>query len=53
MDSEEQASIDTLRDFSLWLPTFNSIAIQAIQAIQAIRPEKYGAAKIQQGEPLA
>ncbi|KAK8106805.1 uncharacterized protein PG998_008818 [Apiospora kogelbergensis] len=44
--SEEQASMDTLEGFS---PEDTSGFI----AIQAIRLEKYGAAKIQQGEPLA
>ncbi|KAK4137190.1 argininosuccinate synthase [Trichocladium antarcticum] len=43
--SEEQASMDTLEGFS---PEDASGFI----AIQAIRLEKYGAAKIQQGEPL-
>lgn len=44
--SEEQASMDTLEGFS---PEDTSGFI----AIQAIRLEKYGAAKIQHGEPLA
>ncbi|KAI0397547.1 argininosuccinate synthase [Xylariaceae sp. FL0594] len=44
--SEEQASMDTLEGFS---PEDTTGFI----AIQAIRLEKYGAAKIQQGEPLA
>ncbi|OAA36224.1 argininosuccinate synthase [Beauveria brongniartii RCEF 3172] len=43
--SEEQASMDTLEGFS---PEDTSGFI----AIQAIRLEKYGAAKIQHGEPL-
>lgn len=43
--SEEQASMDTLEGFS---PEDASGFI----AIQAIRLEKYGAAKIQHGEPL-
>ncbi|KAH7175848.1 argininosuccinate synthase [Dactylonectria macrodidyma] len=43
---EEQASMDTLEGFS---PEDTSGFI----AIQAIRLEKYGAAKIQYGEPLA
>lgn len=43
--SEEQASMDTLKGFS---PEDTSGFI----AIQAIRLEKYGAAKIQHGEPL-
>ncbi|KAH6687455.1 argininosuccinate synthase [Plectosphaerella plurivora] len=43
--SEEQASMDTLEGFS---PEDTSGFI----AIQAIRLEKYGAAKIAQGEPL-
>lgn len=43
--SETQASMDTLEGFS---PEDTSGFI----AIQAIRLEKYGAAKIQQGEPL-
>ncbi len=43
--SEEQASMDTLEGFS---PEDTTGFI----AIQAIRLEKYGAAKIQQGEPL-
>ncbi|KAH6603671.1 hypothetical protein Trco_008446 [Trichoderma cornu-damae] len=44
--SEQQASMDTLEGFS---PEDTSGFI----AIQAIRLEKYGAAKIQHGEPLA
>ncbi|KAL1861584.1 hypothetical protein VTK73DRAFT_7044 [Phialemonium thermophilum] len=44
--SEEQVSMDTLEGFS---PEDTSGFI----AIQAIRLEKYGAAKIKQGEPLA
>lgn len=44
--SEEQASMDTLEGFS---PEDTTGFI----AIQAIRLEKYGAAKIKQGEPLA
>jgi len=44
--SEEQASMDTLEGFS---PEDTTGFI----AIQAIRLEKYGAAKIQHGEPLA
>ncbi|KAF2430530.1 argininosuccinate synthase [Tothia fuscella] len=44
--SEEQASMDTLEGFS---PEDTSGFI----AIQAIRLEKYGAAKIKHGEPLA
>ncbi|KAF4977804.1 hypothetical protein FZEAL_5711 [Fusarium zealandicum] len=43
--SEEEASMDTLEGFS---PEDTSGFI----AIQAIRLEKYGASKIQQGEPL-
>ncbi|KAH7322906.1 argininosuccinate synthase [Stachybotrys elegans] len=43
--SEEQASMDTLEGFS---PEDTSGFI----AIQAIRLEKYGAGKVQQGEPL-
>lgn len=44
--SEEQASMDTLEGFS---PEDTTGFI----AIQAIRLEKYGAAKIKHGEPLA
>ncbi|KAK1770724.1 argininosuccinate synthase [Phialemonium atrogriseum] len=44
--SEEQASMDTLEGFS---PEDTTGFI----AIQAIRLEKYGAAKIQRGEPLS
>lgn len=44
--SEEQASMDTLQGFSPEDTT-------GLIAIQAIRLEKYGAAKIKLGEPLA